>query len=81
MRPYVYDFSILEPVASNSEFAEKVKEAIYPTLGSIFSLKRLLTTYYIAQFCDRGEFQNTGRYRLRIVIRGTKVHATLIRFV
>lgn len=81
MRDFTYDFSILEPITSNNEFAEKVNPPIYDSLFSIFSWKRLLAIYFTAKYAEQGKFKDTGRYRLKLKFVGTKVIAKLTRFV
>jgi hypothetical protein len=81
MKTFVYEFSVLEPVSSNTEFPENTTPSIYPTLLSIFSIKRLAAIYYIDRFAKRGRFEKTGRYRLEIVFFGSKMQATLHWFV
>jgi hypothetical protein len=81
MRTFTYEFSVLEPIASNDEFPHKATPPIYPTLLSIFSIKRLCACYYIDAFAKRGKFMKPGRYRLEVVFFGAKMKAKLNWFV
>lgn len=78
---FVYDFSILEPIASNTEFVKKVKPMVYSSFKSFFSLKRLFVVYAIAKFANEGKFKETGRYRIVVAVIGMKIYARLDHFV
>jgi hypothetical protein len=79
MRPFIYEFSVLEPIRTNEEFPDKVTDQVYNTFWSILSWKRLLVCYYIDIFAKQGRFEKVGRYTLVLLFFGMKVKACLSR--
>lgn len=81
MRAFVYDFSLLEPVASDKDFAEKANPPMYATLSSLFSPKKLVALYFIDRCAKKGMFYTPGRYRLTVTREGKNYRAKIRRFV